>query len=148
MALLLTCFCFHAAQSLTGRKGPDRSVQVSSFIRPCAEPEHLRLTISPTWYVSLSFPPFPVRHVLYYCLQHDPVSPDKMMAFCFVIPLNGIPKLSTQLFADMNGRRILFVDRQQHLFHAMLFCNFQAPAQENSVLSWNSPINLPSSTAQ
>ena len=53
-----------------------------------------------------------------------------MMAFCFVIPLNGIPKLSAQLFADMNGRRILFVDVQQHLFHAVLSGDFKAPAQD------------------
>jgi hypothetical protein len=47
----------HAAQSLTGRKGPNRSVQVSSCVRPCAEQKHLRLTISPIWCVSYYLPP-------------------------------------------------------------------------------------------
>ena len=57
MALLLICLYSHVAQSLTGRKDPDRSVKVPSFIRPCAEQKHLRLMISPILYVSLSFSP-------------------------------------------------------------------------------------------
>jgi len=39
-------------------------VQVSSFIRPCAEQKHLRPKISPIWYVSLSFPPFVIQSSL------------------------------------------------------------------------------------
>ena len=76
MALLLTCAYLHAAQSLTGRKGPDRSVQVSSFIRPCAEQKHLRPGISPIWYVSLPYPPMPLSGT--FC--HDFIMPRRPVA--------------------------------------------------------------------
>ena len=76
-------FIFSCSAKPDRTKGPDRSVQVSSFIRPCAEQKHLRLRISPIWYVSLSFPPSvgsgePVRSV---CTEQSSI-PCPNCTFC------------------------------------------------------------------